>query len=92
MAKEPENIVLRRLGEIRATLDENTRLLHEHTARFDRLEKRLDTLSKVVTYSLGQTTETQFIQSQQEARIDELFDKLQQLLSPTPPSDSPSPP
>ena len=81
MSKEPENIVLRRLGEIRSTLDENTRVLNEHTARFDRLEKRLDSLAKVVTYSLGQTTETQFSQSQQEARIDELFEKLEQLLS-----------
>jgi septal ring factor EnvC (AmiA/AmiB activator) len=81
VSKEPENIVLRRLGEIRTKLDENTRVLNEHTGRFDRLEKRLDSLSKVVTYSLGQTTETQFSQSQQEARIDELFDKLEQLLS-----------
>jgi hypothetical protein len=74
MAKEPENIVLRHLREIRTTLDDHSKILA-------RIEKELSDMSKLTTYSLGQSTETQFRQSQQEKRIDELFDKLEELLS-----------
>jgi ABC-type Fe3+-citrate transport system substrate-binding protein len=74
MSDEPENLVLRHLREIRATLD-------EHTKALARIEKQLSDQAKVVTYSLGQSTETQFRQSQQESRIDEVFQKLEELLS-----------
>jgi hypothetical protein len=62
------------LREIRATQS-------EHSERLQRLEKKFDDLAKVVTYSLGQTTETQFRQSQQEQKPDELFNKIEKLLS-----------
>jgi hypothetical protein len=77
MSKEPENIVLRRLGEIRSTLEDHSKQLEA----LPRIEKQIADLSKLVTYSLGQSTQTQFRQSQQEARIDELFEKLEQILS-----------
>jgi len=86
MAGEPENITLVLLREIRAKQDEHSQSLSDHTRRFDHLEKRLDDLSKIVRYSLGQSAETQFRQSQQESRIDELFDKLEQLLNPKEPA------
>ena len=47
------------------------------------LQKQLDNLSKVATYSLGQSTEAQF---RQEFRIDELFAKLEALLKPKEPA------
>ena len=81
MPKEPDNIVLRHLREIRATLDEHSKQLQG----LARIEKQLSDLTKLVTYSLGQSTETQFRQSQQEQRIDELFDQLEKLLSPKEP-------
>jgi hypothetical protein len=77
MPKEPDNVVLRRLREIRATLDDHSKQLQA----LPRIEKQLADLTKLVTYSLGQSTETQFRQSQQEKRIDELFDELEKLLS-----------
>jgi hypothetical protein len=86
MAGEPENMVLAMLREIRAKQDDQSQVLADHTHRFVRLEKRLDDLSKIVRYSLGQSAETQFRQSQQESRIDELFDKLEQLLNPKEPA------
>jgi ABC-type Fe3+-citrate transport system substrate-binding protein len=86
MASEPDNMVLVLLREIRVKQDEHSQILESHTQRFDRLEKRLDALSKTVTYSLGQSTETQFRQSQQESRIDDLFAKLEELLNPTEPA------
>jgi len=76
MAKEPDNIVLRRLREIRATLDEHSKQLQA----LPRIEKQLADLSKVLRYSMGQNSETEFRQSQQEARIDELFRQLEKLL------------
>ena len=82
MADEPDNMILVMLREIRAKQDEHSQILGDHTQRFERLEKRFDDLAKVVRYSLGQTTETQFRQSEQESRIDELFNKLEELLKP----------
>jgi hypothetical protein len=81
MAKEPDDLVLRHLRDLRGDISGIRQTQIEHSGRFDRIEKALDDLSKLVTYSLGQSTQTQFRQTQQEARIDELFDKLEQLLS-----------
>ena len=81
MVGEPDNVVIVMLREIRAKQDEHSHVLGEHTQRFERLEKRLDDLAKVVRYSLGQSAETQFRQSRQESRIDQLFDKLEELLN-----------
>jgi hypothetical protein len=81
MAREPENMVLAVLREIREKQD-------EHSDRFERLETRmrhvemqLDDRAKVVTVSLGQSTEAKFMQSQQDARIEELFDRPEPLRS-----------
>ncbi len=81
MPKEPDSIVLRHLREVRTTLDDHSKQLQA----LARIEKHLADLTKLVTYSLGQSTETQFRQSQQEQRIDELFDQLEKLLNPKEP-------
>jgi hypothetical protein len=62
MAKEPENIVLRHLREIGATLNDHSKQLQA----LPRIEKQLADLSKVLRYSMGQSAETEFRQSQQE--------------------------
>jgi hypothetical protein len=82
MPKESDNIVLRHLRELRKTLEEHSKQLQA----LSRIEKQLSDLIKLVTYSLGQSTETQFRQSQQEKRIDELFEKLEELLNPKEPA------
>jgi hypothetical protein len=86
MAGEPDNMALVLLREIRAKQDEHSQSLSDHTRRFDHLEKRMDDLAKIVRYSLGQSAETQFRQSEQEGRIDALFNKLEQLLKPKEPA------
>ena len=86
MVGEPDNVVRVMLREIRAKQDERSHVLGKHTQRFERLGRRLDNLAKVIRYSLGQSAETQFRQSQQEQRIDELFDKLEELLNPKEPA------
>ena len=81
MSEEPDNIVLPHLRDIRAKQDEHSGQFERLGARLDRVEKQLSDLQKVVTYSLGQSTETQFRQAQQERRIDEVFQTLEKLLS-----------
>ena len=74
MTEEPDNLVLSlRVGEIRSLLEDQNRGLDQHSGRFDDIERQLTRLSKVVTFSLGQTTETEFRQAEQEKRIDDLF-------------------
>jgi hypothetical protein len=81
MPKEPDDIVLRNLREIRATLDDHSKQLQA----LPRIEKQLTDLSKVLRYSMGQNVETEFRQSQQESRIDELFEQ-EKLLNPKEPA------
>jgi hypothetical protein len=80
MPKEPDDIVLRNLREIRATLDDHSKQLQA----LPRIEKQLTDLSKVLRYSMGQNVETEFRQSQQESRIDELFEQEKLLNSKEP--------
>jgi hypothetical protein len=81
MAREPANIVLTMPPEIRAKQD-------DHSGRFDAIENRLKVLALRVeelhvtaTYSLGHSTDTQLRQSKQGVRIDELFAKVEKLLT-----------
>ncbi len=85
MAKEPSDLVLVLLREIRAKQE-------EHSTRFDQLENRIrniekqsDDVSKVVTYALGQATEVKFRQTRQESRLDDLFQQVEKLLHPEEP-------
>jgi septal ring factor EnvC (AmiA/AmiB activator) len=81
MAEQPEDLVFRLLREIRADIASIRETLEGHSQRFDRLEKRLDDVAKVVKYTPGHASETQFRQAEQESRIDELFEKVEKLLS-----------
>ena len=76
MPKEPDNIVLSHLREIRSTLEDRSRQLEA----LPRIEKQISDLSKVLRYSMGVNAETEYRQSQQEGRIDELFQQLEKLL------------
>src|SRR5207253_2147845 len=62
MAKEPENITPVILREIRAKQDDLAERFGRVEARLGNVEKQLSSLAKVVTYSLGQSTETQLRQ------------------------------
>jgi len=79
MSEEPDNIVLVLLRDIRGKLE-------TVEARVRHVESQLDDLKIAVTYSLGQSTETQFKQARQGARIDELFAQLEKLLAEKPQS------
>jgi ABC-type Fe3+-citrate transport system substrate-binding protein len=81
MTKEPENLTHVMLREIRAKQDEHSTRLERIETRLGDVERQLDDYKKIVRYSLGQSSETQFRQAEQESRVNELFDKLEKLLS-----------
>jgi hypothetical protein len=81
MADEPDNLVLVMLRDIRAKQDEHSIHFEQIESRLTDVEKQLGDYKKIVRYSLGQSSETQLRQAQQESRIDELFEKLEKLLS-----------
>lgn len=81
MATEPDDLVPRMLRDIRSDIKSIRDTLETHSRRFDHLERRFDDLAKIVRYSLGQSAEPEFRQTQQEARIDDLFARLEKLLS-----------
>jgi predicted membrane GTPase involved in stress response len=88
MAKEPDDLVLRLLREIRAKQDEHTHLLEEHSARFVQLDARLDELNREMTYALGLGTRAVVKDKEQDARLNDLFSKVEQLLSDNRPPGS----
>jgi hypothetical protein len=81
MADEPDNLVLAMLRDIRAKQNEHSIHFQQIESQLTDVEKQLDDYKKIVRYSLGQSSETQLRQAQQESRIDELFEKLEKLLS-----------
>ena len=81
MAKEPENMVNVLLRDIRAKQGEHFTKLEAVETRVRHVESQLDDLRMAVTYALGQSTETQFKQTRQGARLDEHFAQLEKLLS-----------
>jgi len=81
MSEEPDNLVLKLLREMRTKLDEVFTKLEAVETRVQHVESQLDDLRMAPTYALGQSTETQFRQSKQGTRIDELFAQLEKLLT-----------
>ena len=81
MAEEPGNLILVMLRDIRAKQDEHSTHFEQIESRLADVEKQLDDYKKIVRYTPGQSSATQLRQAQQESRIDELFEKLEKLLS-----------
>ena len=80
MVDAPEHLTHVLLRDIRAKLDEHTARFDQLEARMKHIEQQFEDMHKVVTYSLGQSTEAQFRQSRSDQRIDTLFDQLEKLL------------
>jgi len=81
MTKEPDAIVHVLLRDIRAQQDEHSAKLDAVEAHAQHVEKQVEDLHMAVTYSLGQSTETQFKQAKPGARIDDLFAQLEKILT-----------
>lgn len=72
MAKEPDNLVLRMLREIRATLD-------KHEPRFDKIDKKLDDMSASLTMALGLSLHANVRHENVQQRLDALEQRVQKL-------------
>ncbi|MGO9743072.1 MAG: hypothetical protein ACLPN5_16480 [Roseiarcus sp.] len=81
MSEEPDNLVLNLLRDIRAKQDEHSERLNGVDARVRHAESQLEDLLATVTYSLGMSAETKFKQAKQEARLDDLFSRVEKLVS-----------
>jgi hypothetical protein len=53
MSKEPENLVIRILRDIQATLARHTKMHAGHTERFQHIEERFDDLDPRIIAALG---------------------------------------
>jgi tetrahydromethanopterin S-methyltransferase subunit G len=72
MAKEPDNIVLKLLREIRDTQG-------EHSSEFKKIRKELEDLSESVTYSLGLSAHANVRHESVQKKIDEIEKRLKKL-------------
>ena len=83
MADEPDNIILRHLGDIRTTLEAHGDLLNQHTGALARIEKRIDDLYTMSTHTLGVAVSSHEKYLALEARVDQLSERVQQLETKT---------
>jgi hypothetical protein len=81
MTKEPENLTHVMLRDIRAKQDEHSTRLERIETWLGDVERQFDGYKKIVRYSLGQSSETQFRQAEQESHVNGLFYRLEKLLS-----------
>jgi hypothetical protein len=81
MSEEPKNMIHVLLRDIRAKQDELSIKFQAVEARVGRIESQYDELRMTVTYALGRSTDIQFKQAKQGARIDELFAQLEKFLT-----------
>ena len=81
MTKEPDNLTHVLLREIRGTQVEQSAKIDAVDAGVRHIEKQVEDLHLTVTYSLGQSTETQFRQQKQGAKIGELFEQLEKIMA-----------
>jgi hypothetical protein len=72
MAKEPEDLVLRLLREIRGTQQ-------DHGKKLDRLDKRVEDLYKISTHTLGVAANAHVRYEQLEARVERLTERVKRL-------------
>jgi polyhydroxyalkanoate synthesis regulator phasin len=72
MAKEPDNLVLKMLREIRARLD-------RHEQRFDKIDKKLDDMSESLTYALGLSLKANVQHESVQKQLDALAQRVQRL-------------
>jgi hypothetical protein len=72
MGKEPENVVLRLLREIRGTQQ-------DHGKKLDHLEKRVEDLYKISTHTLGVAANAHLRYEHLETQVEKLSERVKRL-------------
>ena len=80
MAKEPEDLVLRLLRDIRATQTEHGEELRRIRTDMERQSRDFSAWRKTMLYGVGLADEAKMKNDEQDAKLDDLFDKLERLL------------
>jgi predicted nuclease with TOPRIM domain len=78
---EPDNLTHRLLRDIRAKQDEHSDRLGRVEAELHSMNRRFDDLEREMAYALGLGTRSIVKHKEQDARLNELFDKVEALLS-----------
>jgi tetrahydromethanopterin S-methyltransferase subunit G len=79
MAKEPGNLVLKMLREIRATLDKHEQRFDKIDQRLDQVDKKLDAVSESLTTSLGLSLHANIRHESVKRQLDALDKRVKRL-------------
>jgi archaellum component FlaC len=79
MAKEPDNLVLKMLREIRTRLDKHEERFDRMEKRFDTIDKKLDDMSESLTYSLGLSLHANVRHESVQKQLDAMEQRIRRL-------------
>jgi len=79
MAKQPEDIVIRILRDIQSTLADNSKMLADHTKRFEHLDERLDEVHDGMLTALGLASHAHVRDDSMKKDISELKRRVKRL-------------
>jgi hypothetical protein len=81
MAKQPDDLVVRILRDIQGTLADHTRVLDDHTERFERLERQATDINEGMVTALGLAGHAHVRQDGLQKEIDDLKRRVKRLES-----------
>jgi hypothetical protein len=79
MPKQPEDLVVRILRDIQATLARHTKMHADHTERFQHIEERFDDLEPRIVASLGLGTDAHVRDQTMRKDLNELKKRVKRL-------------
>ena len=79
MPKQPEDLVIRILRDIQATLARHTKMHADHTERFQHMEERFDDLEPRIIAALGLGTDADLRDRSMKKDINDLKKRMKRL-------------
>jgi len=79
MAKQPEDLVVRILRDIQTTLSEQSKMLTDHTKRFEHLEQRFDDVHEGMLTALGLASHAHVRDDSMKKDINDLKKRVKRL-------------
>jgi uncharacterized Ntn-hydrolase superfamily protein len=79
MAREPNDLVLRLLREIRAKQDAQGDTLQQQSAALEQVRSRMEGLYKISTHTLGVAANADVRYQELETRVDQLTEPVERL-------------
>jgi hypothetical protein len=79
MSKQPEDLVIRILRDIQATLARHTKMHADHTERFQHIEERFDELEPRIVAALGLGTDAHVRDQSMKKDLSDLKKRVKRL-------------